>query len=345
MAPRVHHLRYTAWLAFSLLAFTPALTACDHKEAESAPSAVSGQSLIVAAQMIEDVKPIAATLTTRQMGEATARVSGVLTSLKVREGDLVTAGQIIGYVQDQKINLQTSAYDQAAAAAQAQADLAHANLKRTQVLFDKGFYAQAKLDQDKAAASAADANARAASAQGAASGEASRQGAILAPATGKVIRANVPVGSVVMAGQSVATITAGNRVVRIEMPEAQAQVLSLGQSLTLDAGGVRSTGTITEIYPAVAAGQVVADVTPSGLDSLAIGQKVVAYIGVGRRSAIVVPRMFVSTRYGLDYVRLLQRGVVMETTVQTAPTGDATQIEILGGLSSGDEILSYGAAK
>ncbi|CAL4868988.1 Multidrug resistance protein MdtA [Asticcacaulis sp. MM231] len=322
------------------------LTACGQKEEAAQVTAFKGETLRIAPHLIHDVKPVAATLTTRQMGEATARVSGVLTSLKVHEGDMVSQGQVIGFVQDQKLNLQTSAYDQATVAAEAQANLARAALGRTQTLFDKGIYAQAKLDQDKAAAAAADANVRAARAQASASGEGARQGAILAPASGRVIHATVPVGSVVMAGQSVATITAGNRIVRIELPEGQGQALQIGQSLSLDANGIRTSGTITEVYPSVSAGQMVADVTAPGLETVAIGQKVVAYIGIGQRNAVVLPRRFVATRYGLDYVRLLQKnGSVLETTVQTAPTGDPDQIEILGGLNVGDTVAVYGAGQ
>ncbi|HTM82832.1 efflux RND transporter periplasmic adaptor subunit [Asticcacaulis sp.] len=332
-------------IAISIAVSGMGLASCGRKEPAPAVTAYKGPTLHITAQTIDDVKPLAATLTTRQTGEATARVSGILTSLKVREGDTVKQGQVIGFVQDQRLNLQTGAYDQAAVAAEAQANLARAALKRTQTLFDKGIYAQAKLDQDKAAADAAAANARAARAQTSASGEAARQGAILAPASGRIIHATVPVGSVVMAGQSVATVTAGARVVRIELPEAQATALSLGQNVLLDANGVRSAGVINEIYPSVTAGQVVADVAPQGLENAVIGQKVTAYVGVGRRSAIVLPRAYVTTRYGLDYVRLMQKdGTVMETTVQTAPTGDPQNLEILGGLNSGDAVAPYGAS-
>jgi RND family efflux transporter MFP subunit len=332
-------------IAIGIALSATGLASCGRKETTPPVTAYKGETLRVSAHTIDDVKPLAATLTTRQTGEATARVSGILTSLKVREGSMVTQGQVIGFVQDQRLNLQTGAYDQAAIAAEAQANLARAALKRTQTLFDKGIYAQAKLDQDKAAADAAEANARAARAQTSASGEASRQGAILAPASGRIIHATVPVGSVVMAGQSVATVTAGARVVRIELPEAQAAALSLGQSVLLDANGARSEGTIHEIYPSVTAGQVVADVTPQGLDDAVIGQKVAAYVGVGRRTAIVLPHAYIATRYGLDYVRLVQKGgTVIETTVQTAPTGDPRRLEILGGLSSGDVVAPYGAS-
>lgn len=332
-------------LILSLALAASGLFACGKKDEAAPVVAPTGETIRIASETIDDVKPVAATVTTRQMGEATARVSGLLTSLKVREGDMVTQGQVIGYVQDQRLTLQTGAYDAATNAAEAQAKLARASLARTQTLFDKGVYAQARLDQDRAAADAADANVRAARAQASASGEGARQGAILAPSSGRVLHASMPIGSVVMAGQSVVTVTAGPRVVRIELPEGQGRTLVLGQSLALDANGTRVSGTISEIYPSVTAGQVVADVTAPGLDAAVIGQRITAYVGIGQRQAVALPRRFVTTRYGLDYVRLVQGGRVMETTVQTAPTGDPERIEIIGGLNAGDTVSSYGAAK
>ena len=47
---------------------------------------------------VADLKPIPATLTTRDMAEARARISGVLVSLAVKEGDMVRQGQVIGFV-------------------------------------------------------------------------------------------------------------------------------------------------------------------------------------------------------------------------------------------------------
>ena len=103
----------------------------------------------------------------------------------------------------------------------------------------------------------------AARAQRAASAEQGAQGAILAPADGRVLRADVPAGSVVMPGQSIATITAGPAVLRIEAPEADGRAIKVGQSVQLAAeepGRRRSQrATIVQVYPSVTAGKVVAD--------------------------------------------------------------------------------------
>ncbi|MFD1189411.1 efflux RND transporter periplasmic adaptor subunit, partial [Phenylobacterium conjunctum] len=182
-----------------------------------------------------------------------------------------------------------------------------------------------------------------------ASAELAGQGAILAPAAGRVLTASVPVGSVVMPGQSLAQITAGPLVVRIEVPDADAATLKVGQAVTLDPadlGGAVTQGQITQIYPAVAGGQVKADVTAPNLPANLIGRRVRASVAIGERQAIVVPRRYVSTRFGIDYVRLVAKdGAVTEAPVQTTAGPNASTLEVLSGLHEGDVLAPVGAAQ
>ena len=90
-----------------------------------------------------------------------------------------------------------------------------------------------------------------------------------------------------------------------------------------------------------AAGQVVADIDASGLSAALIGRRIGVRLPVGERQAIIIPRRFVSTRFGVDYIRLA-RGE--ETPVQTAPGPDAGTVEILSGLVAGDRIVPPVAA-
>jgi RND family efflux transporter MFP subunit len=319
------------------------VTACGEKTHQAVPQESSQPALTIASAEIDDLKPVAATLTSYKMAEASARLSGTLTALNVKEGDSVQKGQLIGWVQDTRIAPQTTAYAAAAAAADAQAVQAHAQYDRVKTLYDKGYYAKAALDQAEAAWKSADANTRAARAQTAANAAYGDQAAIYAPDTGRVLKADVPKGAVVMMGQSVATITSGAPVVRIEMPEGQGQALQIGQSVRLEANGREGTGTITRIYPSVTQGQIEADVTPAGFETLPVGAKVTAWVPLGRRQAVLLPRNYVTTRYGLDYVKLAQaNGIVIETTVETTPY-DADHVEIIGGLNAGDRVVAYGA--
>ena len=308
-----------------------------HSSETAAP--VAGR-LRVEPQQVADLKPVPGTLTTRDMADARARISGVLVRLLVKDGDMVRQGQLIATVRDDRIGMQTGAYDAQVSAAAAQAAAAQADLARTRDLFSHGVYAQARLDQVVAQAKSANGALAAARAQRAASAELGAQGAVLAPTSGRVLTADVPAGSVVMPGQSIARITAGPTVVRIELPEAEARSLKVGDTVLLaaeDLRGAADQGLITQIHPDVTAGQVIADVTAPGLPQDLVGQRVRARIKIGDRQALVIPRRYVSTRFGVDYVRIVRPdGTGSDTPVQTTDGPSADQAEILSGLRAGD---------
>ncbi len=328
------------------------LSACGESKEAAAPAirmAPATDRLTIRAQVVDDLKPVPATLTTRDMAEARARISGTLVALSVKEGDLVRQGQVIGRIKDDRLTLQTGAFDAQVAAAAAEAARAQADLARTRDLFSHGVYAQARLDQVEAQAKAASANLNAARAQRGASAELGAQGAILAPATGRVLVADVPVGSVVMPGQSIARITAGPLVVRIELPEGQARALKVGDFVDLaakDLRGAAARGTISQIYPSITGGQVTADVTAPNLPDNLIGQRVRAAIKIGERQAIVIPRRYVATRFGVDYARLVGAdGAISESPIQTRASATADTVEVLSGLRLGDILTPAEAAR
>lgn len=331
---------FAALAAASLLA--GGLTACGAEPEVAAVAPAQGERATVAEALIDAVKPASAVVASRDLGEARARIPGTLTQLHVREGDMVREGQVIGMVIDNRVGLETAAFGAQVAAAEAEAARAGADLSRVQTLFDRGIYAQARLDQAMAASRAANAQVRAARAARSASAETGSQGRILAPTSGRVLTADVPAGSVVSAGQSVATITAGPLVLRLELPEAQGRNLRVGQSVVVsseDLAGVGS-GTIAQVYPATTGGQITADISVAGLDSDRVGQRVRVQVPVGQRRALVLPRRFVETRFGIDFVRTVDRaGRVSEAPVQLGDLVSGDRVEVLSGIAAGDVAL------
>ena len=327
----------TGALGASLLLGACGQTSSPTVDATPVPTAGRFQ---VRLETVADLKSVPATLTTRDMADARARIAGVLVRLLVKDGDTVRQGQLIATVRDDRIALQTGAYDAQVSAAAAQAAAAQADLARTRDLFSHGVYAQARLDQVEAQSKAANGALAAARAERAASAEQGAQGSVFAPASGRVLVADTPAGSVVMPGQSIARITAGPVVVRIELPEGDAGALKVGDIVPLaadDLRGAAAQGTVAQVYPSVSDGQIVADVTAPGLPQDLIGQHVRARIRVGQRQALVVPRRYIVTRFGVDYVRLVRPdGTGSDTPVQTTDGPAADQAEVLSGLRAGD---------
>lgn len=327
-----------------------ALAACQAEPAQDGQAAElpPGDRLTLTMQSIPDLKNVSGEIATQDHAEALARIPGTLVSLDVRAGDRVQKGQRIARIADARIGHEASAMAAQVAAAQAEAERSRADLVRIKDLHSHGVYAKARLEQAEAAAQAAEAQLKAARARQQASHSVVEQGLVLAPASGTVLRADIPAGSVVNPGMSIATITAGVPILRLWLPEAAASRVQTGAQVVIRdpearlAGEDRQVrlGRVIKVYPVVDAGQVRIDASLSGLGSGLVGRRISAAVEIGQRPALIVPQKFISTRYGLDQVRLVggdNRLSLM--TVQTAPTADPDMVEILSGVRAGDTLF------
>lgn len=328
-------------LAGAVLLALP-LASCGSSEvAPEAQTAPAGPRLVLAAQDTSIWQDVSAEIATVDQAQVIARIPGILTSLSVREGDVVRKGQVIGRIVDNQLGYQAGAYGAQAAAAQAQAAQAQAELSRVKYLYDKGVYAKARLDQAQAAASAANAQVNAARQQQSAVQAVAGQGAVVAPTSGRILRADVPAGAPVAPGMTIAVVTAGATIVRLEMPESLAETVRPGAAVRAEGIG---QGRVMKVYPSVSAGKVSADVEIPGIGNSLIGKRVPAKVEAGRRKAILVPASFITTRYGIDMVTLLGKdGSATQVPVQLAPSTEFGMVEILSGVGAGDTLVGAGA--
>lgn len=312
------------------------------EETAQVAKAPAGPRLVLATSDTVNWQDVSAEIATVDQAQVLARIPGILTTMSVKEGDLVTKGQVIGRIVDSQLAYQAGAYGAQAAAAQAQAAQAQGELSRVRFLYRNGVYAKARLEQAEAAAAAANAQVRAAQAQQSAVGAVSGQGAVTAPASGRVLRADVPAGSPVAPGMAIAVVTAGLTIVRLQMPESLADKVHAGSRVTASgiAGSGTGAGRVIKLYPSVTAGQVTVDVDMPGIDDRLIGRRVAAKVETGARKALLVPSSYVINRYGIDYVTLLAKdGSAAQVPVQTAATAEPGKVEILSGAAAGDTLV------
>ena len=137
---------------------------------------------------------------------ARGRIGGTVAQLNVREGDPVTSGQAIAAVGDEKLALQMKSLDAQIEALQAQSDQAQIDFDRTEGLVERGILPRVKLDEARTALNVAENGLRARTAERAVIQQQFDEGQVLAPAGGRVLKRLVAVGSVVLAGDPVATI-------------------------------------------------------------------------------------------------------------------------------------------
>lgn len=350
---RTMALKMTRARAVALLAVAGALAACGTDEQpaqETAAVAPTGERLTLQPARIADVAEVGATITTRDMAEARARIPGILSELRVREGDQVAAGQTIARITDTRLGQEQSAAAAMAAAAEAGAARARADYERIAFLHANGVYAKARLDEATAAVKAAEAQRDAARAQAGAVSAVAGQGAIVAPAAGRVLRTDIPQGSAVAPGMVIATITAGPPVVRLDVPEALGRSLAPGAAVRVAGLAGRPAdasfeGRVTKVYPGISGGRLTADAEIPGISPMLVGQRVTASVDVGIREALVVPERFITRRFGLHFATLLsadgKRASEVPVEVRPLPGGG---FELLSGLKAGDVLVAPAAA-
>ena len=305
-------------------------------------------SFTVSAGELNDQKAVFATVESPNVVPARARIGGTVASLAVRQGDPVTQGQVIAVVGDDKLLLQINSLDAQIAGLQSQLAQAQTDLTRAETLFRQGVGPRTTMDQARTAVEVATSVLRARTAERAVAQQNLQEGQVLAPVAGRVLTVPLTKGSVVLNGDTIATIGEQPFMLRLRIPERHAASLKVGDPIRLDAeqlGAAKGAdGTITLIYPRIEEGRVVADARVAEIGNYFVGDRVRVWINAGTRQAFVVPAAFVATRFGLDYVRLRRPdGSVVETPVQRGQTHSTPTLkdglEILSGVAAGDVLV------
>jgi membrane fusion protein, multidrug efflux system len=310
--------------------------------AAAAPlSAALAQDYVVHRQLVDDRKAVIATVEPVHELVARARIDGTIAMLTVKEGDSVAAGDRIAVIADRKLLLQMQALQSRIQAQQADRDQAQTDFKRAQQLRPLGVMSQAQYDQAKTRLDVAERNLQALRSDRRVVEQQAAEGAVLAPGAGRVLKVPVSEGSVVMAGDTIATIAQDKYILRMELPERHARFLKLGDTILIGARGLAENehqtlrqGHVVLVYPQIQNGRVIADVAVDGLGDYFVGERTLVYISVGEREALVVPEDYVYRRFGVSYVKLKDG---TEVVVQVGMPTDGG-IEILAGLHDGDVV-------
>ncbi|ASG24049.1 efflux RND transporter periplasmic adaptor subunit [Nitrospirillum viridazoti] len=335
-------MRATIALALTLAASVPpaAAFAADAPRSESL--------LAIAPAAIVDERPVAATIEGTKTVPARVRSGGTVVNVLVREGDAVTAGQVMAVLKDAKLLAQKSGADARVDEAKARLAQARQDVVRNRPLVPQGVTSQAQLEAMETAATAAAEALRAAEAERGVLAQRVAETQVLAPAAGRVVRIAMSLGTELMPGEALGLVATGPTLVRLRLPQGGAIALKAGDTVRVDditpAGAVKAT--VSLVYPRVEDGAVVADATAPDLAGAFIGQRVRAWVPEGRRQAILVPADYLINRFGLDYARLRGAdGHVSDVPVQRGTThtpgaaGQPALVEVLSGLRAGDVVV------
>jgi len=175
-----------------------------------------------------DLKAVYATIRSKDLVDARVRTPGTIASLSVAEGKHVEAGEVIAVVVDEKIALKLNALDAQIAALASAEQKARTDLERAQSLRKQNILPQATVDQLSSVFDTATNGLKSAKAERSVLETQIKEGEVKAPANGRVLRVPVTVGSVMLAGESIATLAANDYVVRLELPERLARFIKTG---------------------------------------------------------------------------------------------------------------------
>ena len=271
-----------------------------------------------------------------------AQATGRVSSLLVKVGDKVRAGQVLATIDDR--DTQTGVARSQAQVAQSEAELANAqaNVQRTRDLRKQGFVSQAALDVAESQYKAALAGRAGAGAGAQQARLAQSFTQVTAPFDGYVMETLAQAGDLAVPGKPVATVYAPQplRVV-VQVPASMAAQARSAQRTELQVGEAW-------VQPAAQQGVTAADpvsqtltwkmdVPASAAAQLMPGQQArVRFVG-GTAQRMVVPQSAVLRRGELTGVYVVSdKGFVLKAVRLGAQHGDS--VEVLAGLKAGDGV-------
>lgn len=308
-----------------------------------APSDVAPASI----GSISDGIAITGTLRPLDQVDIRARIEGDLTGVFVREGQRVTAGQLLA--QFEAVTEQTGATSARAASAAAQADLKQAewNLQQTTDLYHAGAVSEADYRAAQQAAAAARARLAAAAAQQSAAAITARDTRVVAPMSGVIDKRLVDPGEHLARGADMFTLVRNNTLeLAATVPERRASDVRVGERVAFTAEGREFDGRLARVSPTIDPASrsitVYVDVDNGGGvlkgNTLATGSVIIRTVN----DALIVPTtaLHESADSGATYVYRVNTGAVEQVPVSVGIVDNHAGIaQITSGLARGDRVV------
>lgn len=343
------------------LALGRAYTARNAPAPALAASPVSGQielaaTDVISIQLMDITQGLKVTGVLKAVNSALvkARVAGELQMLSVREGDTVTAGQVLAQIDPREFQARLQQAQQQADAALAQIDIAQRQFANNKALVDQGFISKTALDTSLSNLQAAQATHRAALAFADIVRQSLNDTVLKAPIAGQVSQRLAQPGERVGVDARILEIV-DLRQIELEsnLPSVELPNLKLGQLAQLRVEGAegRVTGRLVRVNPSAQLGTRTFVIylrieQPAGKpQTLRQGLFAEGLLNASSTRVLAVPLKSVRTDQVLPFVQLVREGKVHHQTVTLGLRGmaDSEEMVAVEGLREGD-LLIKGAA-
>ena len=276
-----------------------------------------------------------------------ARVAGELQGLVLREGDRVSAGQVVARIDATESQARVRQAQQQAEAARAQVDIARRSFDNNRSLVDQGFISKTALDTSAASLAAAEASFRAAQAGADLANKSLEDTVLRAPMAGVVAQRLAQPGERLAVDTRILEIVDLSRLeLEASLSPADSLLVQPGQEAVLSIEGASQTlsAKVLRVNPSAVAGSraVLAYLAVQSNPGLRQGLFAQGRLSVGTLQVLAIPLAAVRTDKPLPYVLLIQDGAVVHQTVELGARGEQADQTMVGikGLPERAVILS-----
>ena len=319
--------------------------------AETVVQLAASDVVKVARRELAQTLAVSGTLRAVDSATVKARVAGELTGLTVREGDTVTAGQIIGRIEPTEYESRLRQAQEQAGSANAQAEVAQRAYDNNKALVDQGFISKTALDTSQSNLNAARSTHRAALAAVDVTRKSLNDTVLRSPIAGQVAQRLVQSGErVAIDARIIEVVDLRNIEVEAALTAADSIAVRVGQRATLQIEG-SATNATNAANAANADGTVGATVARVNPSAQAGSRSVLVYlrldratgfrqglfaqgrIDVGRSVALALPLSAVRIDKPVPYVQVVAEGRVVHRAVQTGLRGQVegqTMVAVTG---------------
>lgn len=300
------------------------------------------ESDVVRARVMELSQGLAISGTLKAVNSAVlkARVSGELQGLTVREGDFVTAGQVLARIDATEYRLRLAQVKSQADSARAQVEIAQRQYDNNKALVDQGFISRTSLDTSLANLNAAQATYRAALSGADVSARSVGDTVLRAPIAGQVSQRLAQSGERVGIDSRIVEIVDLSRLeLEAALGAAESVAVRLGQvaELSIEGSAQPVLGRVSRINPSAQAGSrsVLAYLSidnpassgqgPGAASGPALRQGMFAQgtLGTSRVSVLSVPLTSVRTDKPVPFIQLIESDRIVHRSVTPGPRGRA----------------------
>jgi RND family efflux transporter MFP subunit len=278
-----------------------------------------------------------------------ARVAAEVREVLVREGESVTAGQILVRMDTSEFQARVDQAKGNLHAMRAQLDIATKNRDNNRALLDKGFISRAAFDNTASQFAAAQANVE--SAQGALDivQKSLNDSVVRAPISGLIAVRNVQPGEKVSIDYKLLDIVNLKKMeCEALVPTSDISKIKIGQTVLLHIEGLAEEfiGNVTRINPATQAGSrsiAIYIQVANPQDILKVGMFVDAQLVLRTKANVIaIPQTAVHKESSGAYVYALENNLIVRKNItlgQDGRSGEVALIEITSGLHAEDQII------